>query len=52
MNFDEIVMLVKETISANCVVLIDDDKMILDGNDFDHIAEEIATALCGKETEQ
>ncbi len=52
MNFDEIIMLVKETITAHGDIFMDEDEIILDSNAVDNIADEIATALCGKENEQ
>lgn len=52
MNFDKIIILVKETITAYGYISIEDDEtIVIDSNDFDNIAEDIASALCGKENE-
>lgn len=50
MSFDDIIILVKETIDRHGDIF-QNDEIILDSNAVDHIADDIATALCGARDE-
>lgn len=47
--YDDIVLLVKKVINANAQVDIWTDTIVMDSNDVDHIAEEIAEQIGGKQ---
>lgn len=44
---DKIISIVKNAISANSKIDIDSDIVSLDGNDVDHIAEQVANDVLG-----
>lgn len=50
MSFDDIIILVKESINTHGDIF-QNDEIILDSNAVDHIADDIATALCGARDE-
>jgi hypothetical protein len=47
--YDDIVLLVKKVINANAQVDIWTDTIVMDSNDVDHIAEEIAEQIGDKQ---
>ena len=49
MAYDDIILLVKQVINANSQVNIWTDIIVMDSNDVDHIAEEIAEQIGGKQ---
>lgn len=49
MGYDDIVLLVKKVINANAQVDIWTDTIVMDSNDVDHIAEEIAEQIGDKQ---
>lgn len=50
MSFDDIIILVKESINTRGDIF-QNDEIILDSNAVDHIADDIATSLCGARDE-
>ena len=49
MGYDDIVLLVKKVINANAQVNVWTDTIVMDSNDVDHIAEEIAEQIGDKQ---
>lgn len=49
MGYDDIVLLVKKVINTNAQIDIWTDTIVMDSNDVDHIAEEIAEQIGGKQ---
>lgn len=49
LGYDDIVLLVKKVINANAQVDIWTDTIVMDSNDVDHIAEEIAEQIGDKQ---
>ena len=47
-HIEEIILIVKSAVAANATIDFDKDTITLDGNDLDHIAEQVAEALYEK----
>lgn len=52
MTYDDIVLLVKKAINENAQVNVWTDTIVMDSNDVDHIAEEIAEQIGGLNNEK